>query len=386
MRRLIFAVLLLLPQTSRACLQDRDTLAQEARGLPDVVQTVTGRFPRNPPRFYEMRIQRTRAALKRNPTNDALYDDIAVANDRIGRDDEALIWIEKKRAILPPLRDAAPPVREAWYRYFANAGTFRAHKWLREGGNRKRIGEMKRAANEIRRAIHIKPSAHFGRETYQLKVMQWIIWPPKTKEDVPDVLGLRWSGRMDEKSAQAAEKAFCGLIVLGNAWESVDVFYALKVVLTKSGNASLTYLTNFRIRELIDSGRGSLYPGAPRGAALKKIVAPQHEDMEGYPTANSPEELEKIFKRLRLEANGYQARRTSYMMARLEAGKHPDTDAHFWDDWHDDGPPSLGAPSLSHIILWQQGVGFILIGIVLLPPILWWALKRRQRGRVRIAA
>ena len=52
------ALLLGLPLSVAACLWDRDTPADEARGLPEVVAVLTGRFERNPPLFYEMRLGR----------------------------------------------------------------------------------------------------------------------------------------------------------------------------------------------------------------------------------------------------------------------------------------------------------------------------------------
>ena len=110
----------------RACMNDRDSdsLAEEAQGLPDVVQVISGRFPRNPPLFYQMRIARVQQELNQNPRNFPLYDDIAVALDRLGRDDEAIRWIETKRRLLPPFNANNRVLKEHWYRYYANAGTF----------------------------------------------------------------------------------------------------------------------------------------------------------------------------------------------------------------------------------------------------------------------
>ncbi len=48
--------------TAHACLWDRDTLAMEAAGLPDVPRVATGRFARNPRAYYEMRLERVARA------------------------------------------------------------------------------------------------------------------------------------------------------------------------------------------------------------------------------------------------------------------------------------------------------------------------------------
>ena len=53
---------LLLITSANACIWDRDTLRIEADAKPDILETTTGRFPRFPDRYYEMRLIET--ALK----------------------------------------------------------------------------------------------------------------------------------------------------------------------------------------------------------------------------------------------------------------------------------------------------------------------------------
>ena len=64
----VATLLLALPLSVAACLWDRDTPADEAKGLPDVVAVLTGRFPKNPPLFYQMRLKRVTAHIKTIPT------------------------------------------------------------------------------------------------------------------------------------------------------------------------------------------------------------------------------------------------------------------------------------------------------------------------------
>lgn len=73
-----------------ACLNDRDSLADEARKNRDLLTTLVGGFERNPPLYYEMRIERINKELAANPAQLPLYDDIAMAYDRIRKDDDAL--------------------------------------------------------------------------------------------------------------------------------------------------------------------------------------------------------------------------------------------------------------------------------------------------------
>ena len=61
------ALLLGLPLSVVACIWDRDTPLDEARGLPEVVAVLTGRFDRNPPLFYEMRLEHVTAHSRAIP-------------------------------------------------------------------------------------------------------------------------------------------------------------------------------------------------------------------------------------------------------------------------------------------------------------------------------
>src|SRR6478609_1222523 len=177
MRRILAVSLALLglPLSVAACLWDRDTPYDEAKGMPEVIAAITGRFERNPPLYYEMRLGRVADHLRSHPDDLEAYDDAGVACDRLGRGDEAIAWMEKKREQLEKLDASRPEVKEQRYRYHANLGTFLVHRWARHGADRARIDEVKAARDEIARALAINPNAHFGREKYQLKALEWII-------------------------------------------------------------------------------------------------------------------------------------------------------------------------------------------------------------------
>ena len=385
---------------SQACLNDRDSdlLEREASGLPDVMRVITGRFERNPPLFYQMRLKRVEAELKRDPQQLALYDDAAVASDRLGKSADALRWIEAKRKLLPPLDAANKAQREQWYRYYANAGTFRAHKWIRDGANRTRINEMKHAASDIARAIEIKPNAHFGREKYQLKAMRWITAPPPLKEGgfyslnaemLPDFLKFNpkdhdytfdVEGARKELKKEGLDDAIeglTGLVVLGNAWESLDVFYALQTPLAIQGKGSLLALTRLRCLELLDQGKTSLYPKSFTREELMENVAPKRDlKIRSY----TPQQMREIYTRLRTEAEEYQTKRTAYMMARLEKGAHPDIEKSFWNEWHDDGPP----PAVPFSFWEKHGAATAIIGGALILSLLLLRSKRTRRVAVAV--
>ncbi|MGP0067868.1 MAG: hypothetical protein ACLQGP_30270 [Isosphaeraceae bacterium] len=399
MKRALAALVLLLglPLSVAACLWDRDTPASEAKGMPEVVAILTGRFQRNPPRFYEMRLDRVTAQLRSHPEDLAAYDDAGVACDRLGRGDEAIAWMEKKRAQLEKLDGSRPEVKEQRYRYHANLGTFLVHRWARQGADRTKIDEVKAARDQIARALEINPIAHFGREKYQLRALEWIVDPPKVEGSsvLPNLLG--WSfddiyGQdTDPKEADDAVRGLTGLIALGNAWESVDIFHALNVALQRDslgfergregGRNTLAYIAWLRCQELIDAGKVSMLPDAPKGEALKPLLTrPDFVKADVL--------LDSEFRKLRAEADAWQAARTAFMTKRLNEGQHPDTDPSFWDRYSERPAPSLPSRSVPDAynawMAWRQRMSLLVVfGVPGLAIAIAGLLSARSKARRR---
>lgn len=327
---------------TRACLNDRDTdtLAKESRALPGMVEVITGRFERNPPLYYQMRIARIEKELKQNPDDFAQYDDIAVAYDRLGESGKALKWMEKKRERLGLFEPDTPPSQwgEEWYRYYANDGTFRVHRWLHDGANRDRIAEVVLARSEIAKAIAINPDAHFGRETYQLQVMDWIITGGNDRSGHR----VRLSAMLEEKPGQPITQGIAGLIVLGNAWESVDVFDALATRLDEKDDHILGYMAHLRVSELRVAGKKSLNP-LPDQPPAGKNIREEREMLRGTLPVfiENTDELEEMYDRLRPEAREWEEVRVGFMMSRLSRGQHPDTHPAFWNGYTPKPAPAL---------------------------------------------
>ncbi len=347
MRHLFVLLPLLLVSPARACLNDRDSdsLATQAQKFPDTLRVITGRFERNPPLFYQMRIERSLAQLQKTPRDFGLYDDIAVAYDKLHRDDEALQIMAKKRALLPPFDAKNAKLKEAWYRYYANAGTFHAHRFL--GAKPQKMKEMETARDYIKRAIEIKPNAHFGREKYQLMAMEWILAVHERKGKNIFSLG-RWIqdrdkwGDWDKDSPKKREamEGLSGLIVLGAAWESPDIFEALSDSLANPDGVTLRYLALLRLREIFQSGKTSLNPlSLTVGEIEADIREPSSTSIEVNNTNRKT--LDELFPKLRAESENWNSQRQNYMLARLEKGDHPDTNSKFWANWKPAAPPSL---------------------------------------------
>ncbi len=377
----------------------RDTPADEAKNLPEeVVAVLTGRFQKNPPLFYEMRFERVTAHLQSHLDDLAAYDDAGVVCDRLGRGDEAIGWMEKKRVQVDRFDVTRPEVKEQLYRYHANLGTFLAHRWVRKGSDRTTIGQVKNARDEIAKALEINPNALIlAREKYQLRVLDWIVDPPKSAggPDLPNILGLGPSelGELeDPKLADEAVRGLAGVIVLGNAWESVDVFHRGASVALRhdtlgfqrdrnGGRNNLAYLAWLRCRELIDAGKGSMLPDAPKGEDLKGLL-PRPDFVEGDAL------FDPAFVKLRAEADAWQKARTAFMTGRLKEGRHPDSDQDFWKGYTERPAPGMPTKSVPQVynerlVLRARLALLVLIGLPVLAIVSLVGLRAVRSARAR---
>lgn len=334
LRSFIVASCLLSTTWASACLWDYDTLAAEANGKMDYVEVIVGKFDRFPPLYYEMRLGNCIKQIDDGSKNLDLYDNAAVACDRLGRDDEAITWIERKRSLLPGLSGASQEVKDQWYRYYANAGTFWAHRWFANGAKAEKLSEVDRAVGFITKAIEVNPNAHFGREKVQLEVLKWAMKTrdPKAAWSDDRTLGghLTFDTQLDPSEIYLG---LSGLVRLGNAWESVDVFLALRDSLSIDELSSLADMARLRANELRLVGKSSM---------LSTKKGENFNNFDGFHRWRPDENVQafnvKEFARLRSQSDEWQSRRFAFMMARLNAGRHPDWDKTFWNDW-DDGRP-----------------------------------------------
>lgn len=356
-----------------ACLWDHDTFAVEAAGKNDLVAVLAGRFERNPPLYYEMRLSHSLANLKTDPGLLEEYDNAAVAAERLGQHNQAIQIIGRKRTHMLPL----PADKEGWYRYYANLGTFHAHRAISLAAENLRQQDLKLADSEITKAIEINPDAHFGRERYQLYAIRWLEGPrTEALGDYVNSLEPRESSS-SKSSAEKAIKGWSGLIRLGNAWESVDVWLALAQALDMRHDASLCQFARVRLSELEQDGKKSMAPGT------------EIEFFGGEPDDDIAENNKVIFKKLRRSADEWQRRRTEFMLARLKEGRHPDWDAKFWDGWDDE--PKLDVPSLGFLDRYHSLDPFarfllVLAGIIFIPILLFvegLLLSRKKRRTSR---
>src|SRR5260370_14673807 len=118
-----------------------------------------------------------------------------------------------------------------------------------------------RAAGGYGPATKINPEATFGREKFQLMFMVGFIAPPAVTDptQLPDFLGIDWTQSPDEPAVRDAVRGLTGLIALDDAWESVDVFNALRRALSSyRDRKTLPYPAHLRAIELAAKAKGSM--------------------------------------------------------------------------------------------------------------------------------
>ena len=346
-----------------ACLWDTDTLAQESAGMPDVKVVIVGGFARNPDLYYEMRLERVSKLLAEDADNLEAYDDAGVACSRLGRNDEAIEWMEKKKAAMDRMGYAETEQPNHHYRYCANLGTFYVHRWFQDGATMDALVDLEAGRDLSAQALEENPDAHFGREKYQLKFIDWVLTKPHYYDEsdpakeagqrrgwIPNFLDLGKTDRfmpstsdndhLKEMGLEDAITGLCGLITLGAAWESVDAFYTLALLLQIDGRSAFAYFALLRVKELLEDGKhffASEVPLTPEG------ITDAEFSFLRFPTKDKSGATAE-FLALRRKADEWQDARAEYVVTRMLEGRHPDTDSDFWDDFEGD-PERMEVPA-----------------------------------------
>ncbi len=153
--------------------------------------------------------------------------------------------------------------------------------------------------------------------------MSWLI---DSREEEPISLSRYIASSIHGDDKKNAITGLTGLIRLGGAWQSTDVYLAI-ASLYYYPEQSMAGIAKLRAKEIYDNGGKSMDPGF-------KDFESESSDVLDHPSLDEHEISE--FKRLRDIADKWNADREAFMLRKLEKGDHPDTDPHFWD-----GSPTL---------------------------------------------
>lgn len=217
-----------------ACLWDYDTLKEEALGQPEVVAAVTGDLGKHSQAFYAAKVEYTKALVDKGNAKQERYDDLAVAYAKLGKYDDAIATLTAKEAKFP-----------GQYTTEANWGTFLAMK-----------GDTKGALEHLSKAIKINPDAHFGREKFQIQLLEYSqkVAADKSLPERENFLGIpmdvykHYIGPIGTRASKRKVKvptqkviALVGLMRFGDAHENPHVWAALAWALVEQGDLHLAY-------------------------------------------------------------------------------------------------------------------------------------------------
>ena len=171
--RVFLAAHLLILAAAQACLWDTDTIATEKSRFPEIADLIGGSFPRHSKEFYQWRKARCEAALAKGDQAPSVYDDLAVSQHKLGDHLAAIATMQAKERVHPHL-----------YETCSNLGTFYIYS-----------NDLEQAEAWIQRALEINKNAHFGREQYQLWLVQWLkAGKPEVGKDRPFERALDFRG------------------------------------------------------------------------------------------------------------------------------------------------------------------------------------------------
>jgi hypothetical protein len=188
------------------------------------------RYPRHGSAYYQERNRRARRELarheqarpaeKRSDAYFALLDDLGAGLDHLGKHEDAVQVLRDK------LRKQEAQGLSGWklYTTYANLGTFLMHGSLRLAieGNVDARGRLKEGLRFIKRAREVNPSAHFGREVWQV-VLGVFLLAAREKPTLLsefDLVGNQLHDQVDLSAADALGRS--GWVEGGSFRQAVD--------------------------------------------------------------------------------------------------------------------------------------------------------------------
>lgn len=339
----------LLPSHVHACGWDDDTLSAEAKGLPQLVDAIVGRIPIYPQEYYQFRIDRSSKIVLSNPGNFEELDNLIVAYDKLGNSQKSFYYCALKKKALEKT-----PNKEHEYRYYANLGTVEAHTWVRN----KNFSDKKlldQAISNLKRCVAINPDAHFGREIVQIELLERMRSAPKPKEFIPSEYAQelpkppsdeheKWVQFMDKVGIEKVQKGIIGIMSLGSGPDNPDLVNALIATIRRQDGV---------LRELALHRLHDLWRTKPL------LTSIGYEEQSGHPMDRDT--VAQQYQALVKNTDEYRKAIDSYIIQKIKLGKHPDVDAHFWDDWQE--PNRVDLRSYEPLMTLNQKITMGFIGI-----------------------
>lgn len=358
----------------------------ERNDLPPLQDAITGRFERRPAQFYAQRLARLKPeiepalnadnALPKSGADDLLrvlplFDDVCVAQFRLGQYGDAIITADRKLLQIERIRkfnETAARTHEI--HALANKAECLKHRWDVSGDD----ADLRVARSTLERVLEI--DRHNWDAGWSLTEIEWLLSSPAhdaARDSVlPNLLGLTDAdfqqdlepGALARGNIDGCIEFLTRHIVYERGWENVDVMYALSLGLALSGQRRDAAFAYLRVAELLDSGASTLVQNNLDAETLKQRM--------GIHLGGIAADLHETWLESRRESDAYMSSRSLYLNRKLDNGEHPDIDANFWGAWRleEANPPTPGpkpedAESATSLTAILGGAG-ALVGVIVL--------------------
>ena len=246
----VLALLTLSGSTALACGWDYETFVAETGSLPCVEAVALVRPPKHSPVLLQRRVDVAELALLLVPSSLAAHDARTNALLHLGKLPLALESAKARAALAPDD-----------YGSRANLGTVLTF-----------TGDLEAALTEVKAVLAKDPQAHFGREKFHARFLEYLLTLPKdaTLAAQRDFLGLTPSSSVKDVPEHALDALLSMLGVYG-ASENPHLLFALGNVLNAQGEPKLAFAAWKSALERKHPGKTLLVP------VMEKINAAAHD-------------------------------------------------------------------------------------------------------------
>jgi tetratricopeptide (TPR) repeat protein len=384
--RVVLAVFLC-AGSALACLWDYDTLEMERQRFPDVLEVIAGKVLRHSRAFYAWRAKDRERRLAATPGDLALLDDLIVAQSKLDRHEDAIATARRALALAPRR-----------YETLSNLGTVLLL-----------AGHASDGLPYLKTALEVNPDAHFGREKYQVALVEYLLARgarPRgpipgaglllplqldadeievcTGSDDHRIADVRWRGRgatnfavalseLDDEQLAAAVKGVCGMLVFANG-DSPILLEVLGDLLSARNMNHAGGEQRLAARAYL---RAALGVEEPARSAYRALARGTLATQSGVSLASVEADLAAELEDGRRFVAGIEADEAAW----IAGGKDPEVE--FASRYY--AAPVVGAPAWLRVFLDQPRRIPLVVWlpgslIVLLVVVHVWQVRRRRRA------
>lgn len=304
--RFLFSLLSLVAVSTVASADSSEfgSLKAEREQFPDVLETITGKWPRHSLEFDEWQIKNRQARLGTDPNNPALINDLGLAFARAGEYAKAVSTLEGKET-QPRSRDAEASLGFVYF--------------LR--------GDYPKALPPLERALAADADAYAGRDKYFRWLVEYLAekpsrrlpyapvdsnapWPHRPRSFATFLHAKLNKDDLDLADAQAAVRALLQIVRMGGR-ESELVLEALGDLLCYSSDPGKPVAKRLAARAYLRAGYVRDNPGIRNGyiALAEWAIVHQQRDRDDY---KDQKEAMTLLTRLFAETGEASAWRTDF--------------------------------------------------------------------------